>query len=293
MSNVYNVYDLLQTEVKVFKKLSFKDLLFVHYRCPQLEKYATLYTHHNYIVYALKGKKTYYMPGKSILLKEGSCAFVKKGGYTQERFFDMDWIVLAFFMPDKYLQQFVKEYRTLFPPLKPGKAPLEVFTELRVNEITKAFFDGILPYFLQETDPPESVIELKFRELLLNLLSDPANNSLLHYFVSLADTSKPLLQEVMEDNFTYNLSLDEFARIAQRSLAAFKREFVEVYKMPPGKWLTEKRLEYAQHLLNTSQKSVNEIASDSGFESPSHFSRIFKEKFRIAPLQYRKQLPVG
>ena len=87
----------------------------------------------------------------------------------------------------------------------------------------------------------------------------------------------------------YNLSLEQYARIANRSLAGFKREFNEVFKIPPGKWLTEKRLHYAQFLLDSTQKNINEITSDSGFESASHFSRIFKEKFGSAPLQYRKQ----
>ena len=52
----------------------------------------------------------------------------------------------------------------------------------------------------------------------------------------------------------FNLSVDEFARIAQRSVATFKREFSEYYHTTPGKWLTQKRLEYAKILLDTSKK---------------------------------------
>ena len=284
-----NVYDFLKDQGEEYKKLAFKDLLFVHYQCPQIEKYFKLYTHHNYILYAISGKKRYLMPGKSFLLQEGSCAYVKKGSYKQERFFDADWVVIAFFMPDHYTQQFIKENRSLLPLKNDPNNSLEVFTPLHVNEITKSFFEGMIPYFIQKPGAPENVIELKFRELLLNLLSDHQNNSLLNYFINLSDTQKPLLHEVMEDNFMYNLSLEEFARIAQRSLAGFKREFTRQFKMPPGKWLAEKRLQYAELLLDTTQKNINEIAYDSGFENVSHFSRVFKEKFGLPPLQYRKQ----
>jgi len=93
----------------------------------------------------------------------------------------------------------------------------------------------------------------------------------------------------MESNYTFNLSLQEFSKISNRSLATFKREFTELFQTTPGKWLTEKRLQHAQMLLQTSEKNVNEIAYDSGFENNTHFNKIFKEKFGIPPLQYRKR----
>jgi transcriptional regulator GlxA family with amidase domain len=94
----------------------------------------------------------------------------------------------------------------------------------------------------------------------------------------------------MEANYTFNLTLSEFARICQRSLSAFKREFTETYHISPGKWILEKRLAHARYLLKTSLKNVNEIATESGFDSPTHFSRTFKEKYGLPPLQYRKTI---
>jgi AraC family transcriptional regulator, exoenzyme S synthesis regulatory protein ExsA len=63
-----------------------------------------------------------------------------------------------------------------------------------------------------------------------------------------------LLPEIMEANYTFNLSIAEFARISQRSHASFKRDFISCYKTTPGKWLVQKRLEYAKHLLESSSK---------------------------------------
>jgi transcriptional regulator GlxA family with amidase domain len=85
------------------------------------------------------------------------------------------------------------------------------------------------------------------------------------------------------------LANEEFARIAQRSIATFKREFHEYYHTTPGKWLTQKRLEYAKNLLDTSKKNVSEIVDESGFENLTHFSRIFKEKYGLSPIYYRKK----
>jgi AraC-like DNA-binding protein len=103
------------------------------------------------------------------------------------------------------------------------------------------------------------------------------------------DHQKPPLPDIMEANYMFNLSLEEYSKIAHRSLASFKREFTELFKTTPGKWLTQKRLHYAHLLLRTSKKHVNEIAYESGFENSTHFSRLFKEKFGTAPLQFRKE----
>ena len=84
--------------------------------------------------------------------------------------------------------------------------------------------------------------------------ADPSNAALLAYINSIVDQQKTPLWQVMEANYTYNLTIAEFARIAQRSVAAFKREFQEYYHTSPGKWLTNKRLEYAKQLLDLNQK---------------------------------------
>ena len=180
-------------------------------------------------------------------------------------------------LPDNYLQQVFKEYRSHLPLRDMPPVPSDMLVEINVNEVTRAFFYSIIPYFTQQEPLSESLLELKFRELIFNILSNPANSNFLAYVNNLNDSLKPSLQEIMESNYTFNLSLTEFARIAQRSLASFNREFRENYHTTPGKWLTQKRLNYAQHLLSTSRKNV------------THFSRVFKEKFGLSPLQHRKQ----
>jgi len=197
--------------------------------------------------------------------------------------------VLCFYCPDNYLRQVFLESRQYLPLKNISTASNDMLFEINVNTLTRAFFYSIVPYFKQLPKPSENLLELKFKELLFSILSNPANANLLSYVNSISDQFKPPLYEIMEANFTFNLSLTELSRIAQRSLASFKREFVEIYKTTPGKWLSQKRLDYAKQLIDTSKKNVNEIAYESGFESVTHFGRVFKEKYGLAPMQYRKQ----
>ena len=284
-----NTYDFQVARPDYFKQFTVKDLLFLYYMCPQEEKRISLYTHYNKIIYVLSGKKSIHRGHKTWLLGKDSCYLVRKTAYNQERFYEVGWEVLCFYLPDHYLQQVFKEYRSHFPLKDIPSSTQDTLIEINVNEATRAFFYSIVPYFTQQTPPNESLLELKFKELMFNIFSNPSNSNLLAYANSITDRHKPLLQEIMEANYTYNLSLEEYARIAQRSLAAFKREFKDHFHVSPGRWLIQKRLDYAQSLLNITQKNVNEIAYDSGFENATHFSRVFKEKFGLSPLQYRKQ----
>ena len=284
-----NTYDFQVEHPEMFSQLAIKDLLFLYYKCPQEEKKINLYTHFNKIIFVIEGKKMIHHREKSWLLTNEKTVFIKKTAYNQERFWEIDWEVLCFYCPDDYLRQVFKEYRQHFPLKDISTPSKEIVIEISANAATRTFFYSIIPYFRQKPEPAEELLALKFKELIFSILSNPDNADFLAYVNSISDHQKPPLPEIMEANFTFNLSLAAFARIAQRSLASFKREFNEVYQTTPGKWLSQKRLNYAKHLLDTSKKNVNEICDESGFASVTHFSRAFKERFGSSPRQYRQQ----
>ncbi|MEB2776776.1 AraC family transcriptional regulator [Algoriphagus sp. D3-2-R+10] len=232
-------------------------------------------------------KKIYHRE-KSWLLTEGKAILLKKTAYHQERFTEAEWEVLCFYIPDGFMQQTFKEYRAFLPMKNLPPPSSEILLEINVSKSTRAFFYSVIPYFTQQPPPAESLLELKFKELLFTIFSNPANKALLSYVSSISERSKPSLPEIMEANYTFNLSLAELARLSHRSLATFKREFSQLYHTSPGKWLLQKRLVYASHLLETSAKNINEITDECGFESATHFSRVFKERYGMPPLQYRK-----
>lgn len=63
------------------------------------------------------------------------------------------------------------------------------------------------------------------------------------------------------------------------------------------KIITEKRMENAGLLLQNTDLSINNIASEVGYQSYSHFHKIFKDWYNETPLTYRtnveKRLPQG
>ncbi|MBS1747438.1 MAG: helix-turn-helix transcriptional regulator [Bacteroidetes bacterium] len=285
-----NIYDLLIANPGRFKQLRVKDLLFVHYHCPQEIEKINIYSHLNFIVYAISGERSIVHSCNNYTLSKGKCFFVKKGAFQQQMKLGNDLCVMAFFMPDSYLKKFIDEYRSKIPftSQKIFRHELqEQVTDMHVNNTTKTFFYAMKPYFLQPLPPVEELLELKFRELIFNLLCDPVNKSFRSHLFNISNCNKPSLADIMEANYMYHLSLTEFAKISNRSLATFKREFTKMFHSSPGKWLTYKRLQHAKMLLQTSIKNISEIADESGFENNTHFSKIFKDAFGVSPRQYQ------
>ena len=160
---------------------------------------------------------------------------------------------------------------------------------LSTSETLAGFFLSMASYFSEAREPAQALLELKFKELILTIADNPGNAELLSYFCSLVHEPRPVaLQRLMMDNFKFNLKLEEFARLSNRSLSAFKRDFQQVFQTTPGKWLLEKRLNHAKHLLGNTQTTIGDTAFESGFKTISHFSRAFKEKFGFPPSALRR-----
>jgi len=285
-----NVYDFRVAHPEIIKQLSVRDMLFAYYKCPQVDRVLHLFSHFNEIAFTLSGKKILHHRGKAWTLAEDTSLFIRRTAYTSEKYAFEGWEILAFCFQDDFLLQVFREYRPYLSLKNLPPPPEDMLIDIYLNETTRSFFYSMVPYFSQQVSPSETLLELKFKELLFNIFADPSNTVLLAYINSIENQHKTPLLQIMEANYTYNLTVAEFARIAQRSIAAFKREFREIYHTSPGKWLTKKRLDYAKQLLETSEKKVSEIVDASGFENLTHFSRIFKERYGSSPLQHRKKI---
>lgn len=65
--------------------------------------------------------------------------------------------------------------------------------------------------------------------------------------------------------------------------------FQERYGMSAKHWLLTQRLEHAHRMLLGTSKKIIDIALESGFCSPAHFSDRFRRHFRISPTELRRE----
>lgn len=196
------------------------------------------------------------------------------------------------FIPDALLRNVVREVTSALS-LKAANT-VSIKTALRIeNDVAlAALFQSMRTYLSGNQKPPEPLVHLKLKELVISVLTSGTNSELAAYFCRLGESDSPSIAEIMETNFRFNLSLEEFAKLCHRSLSSFKREFQMQFRESPGKWLLQRRLEHSAKLLLKSPMNVTEIAFKSRFEDVSHFSRVFKERFGTPPLSYRQNAAV-
>ncbi|AVZ17450.1 GlxA family transcriptional regulator [Pseudomonas aeruginosa] len=96
-----------------------------------------------------------------------------------------------------------------------------------------------------------------------------------------------LALELMHSNIEDPIDIGEIARYARISRRHLERLFRRYVKATPPRYYMELRLTHARQLLQHTNKSLTEIAVASGFATLPHFSRCFREKFDIAPGQFR------
>lgn len=267
-------------------RLSCGDSLFTVYNCRIEDKISDLWSHNNYIVYVAEGRKIWHTPQGSYDLQAGSCVFIRRGAAIIEQFLETEFCFYLFFVSDAFICEVLK---TRVKALHISEKKYNPIIPIESSDAVHSFFKSMLPYFNATDAPDQSLLQLKFRELILTLADNKANVELLSYFCTLMQApQRATLQSVMEDNFCFNLKLEDFARLSYRSLSTFKRDFLELYNTSPGKWLTEKRLHYAKHLLTKAGKTVSDAAFESGFESSSHFSRAFSKQFGSPPSSIKR-----
>lgn len=148
----------------------------------------------------------------------------------------------------------------------------------------KGFFVSILPY----GEKPHTPITIKLGQLKVEEAIELLLQTKLDLQDFLFDFSEPHkmdLEKFMALNYQFNVPVEKFAQLSGRSLADFKRDFQKTFGTSPRKWVQEKRLSEAHFQIESNNKKPSEIYLELGFESLSHFSNSFKNRYGVAPTQ--------
>ncbi|MFF9170560.1 MULTISPECIES: GlxA family transcriptional regulator [unclassified Streptomyces] len=98
---------------------------------------------------------------------------------------------------------------------------------------------------------------------------------------------EPLLVWLRE-NLARDLTLDDIAARSGTSTRTLIRRFRSQTGTTPLQWLHRARIRQAQHLLETTEHSVERIGRQVGFGSPTTFRDRFKRTTGVSPQTYRR-----
>jgi len=93
----------------------------------------------------------------------------------------------------------------------------------------------------------------------------------------------------LSSNYHENIILADCAKQLNLSYDYFQHKFKEETGFSPQQFLINKRLKAAEKMLITTNHSCTYISYHCGFSTSAQFSAMFKNKYGITPLQYKKK----
>ncbi len=249
--------------------------------------------HMHYEIISIKqGKIKLTLNGNEYVLKEGDFSFlgsgVIHGGNPQDCIyecivFDINILRNRGFVFDNFIKKISHNNIIVNPCIT--KEELENYPNLK---------DNLLKLFEALRDN-QDFFELETVASLLMVFTEIAKNKL--YSDSTTDktnvelTIEPIKNtlELIQENYSENLDLEQLAKTANLSSRYFCSLFKKVMKQTPINYLNNYRIDRAAYLIAENKKSLMEICYECGFHDYSYFIRVFRKIMKTTPKQYKKQ----
>ncbi|MDX6746544.1 AraC family transcriptional regulator [Polaribacter sp. PL03] len=226
------------------------------------------------------GKKQVHFAGTSVAVNKAQSLLLKKGNWLWTELLDTEAIYYCklFFFSEKKLTDFLSKYTN---DVKPYKEDAPYFV-IENDDYIAAFINSLSSNTFIDQSYSSALLSLKFEEIMLYMLNKYGDKFEI-YLHSLISKEVSPFKNTVESNVHSNLKLEEIAFLCNMSLSTFKRHFTNEYKVPPGKWLQDKRLQKAKELLQGGELKASDIYLDIGYNNLSNFSTAFKNKFGVSP----------
>jgi transcriptional regulator GlxA family with amidase domain len=146
--------------------------------------------------------------------------------------------------------------------------------------------DALLRYLALADSPADAKVlaPLVSKEIHYRLLIAPFGGmlrSLLRYDSNASAINRAIGH--IRSDLRSPLAIPELAQRVGMSASSFHKHFKAITSTTPLQYQKELRLLEARRLLRTNGASVTAVAYDTGYESPSQFSREYTRKFGVAP----------
>jgi AraC-like DNA-binding protein len=245
------------------------------------------------IYYLLKGERNYFINQRSYHVKKGDLVLINKNILHKTSTIDQE-------NPEheRILIQFDQNFFTSLAEEMKAAELFEIFKKkenvLSLNPEQQLWLEEELFKLITEnkkTNEPENKLYIKMMiiEILIfikRISLKSASQNLDYPDQKHKNISK--IAAYISQNYQKSLTLSELASKYNYSSAYLSRAFKEVTGFNFVEYKNNIRIKEASKLLQQSELSVTEIATEVGFNNITHFGRIFKEFTDLSPLEYRK-----
>lgn len=249
----------------------------------------TLHTHDFYeLVILLRGSVGHKINGEEMTLEAGHVVFIRPD--DQHCFYDVSDKKAAFHFVNieisrsmfEQLSGFLNDEPLIHKMVHMPQPPTLRLSEMQYDQL-KSFLANLSIHYCDEH---QNI--LRIRAILPQLciwyadyLSRQSQQHLPAWFASLCDEMKK------PENFTKGV--DCLTAISRKSHGYLCHCFRKYLNTSPTDFLNTVRMNYCAYLLRHTQQDILDIMLTVGFESTSHFYRLFQKEYQMTPAKYRKR----
>jgi transcriptional regulator GlxA family with amidase domain len=133
-------------------------------------------------------------------------------------------------------------------------------------------------------------IALQVAQMMVVFLRRPAGQSQFSATLAAQTSENHFLGDLiawLPENLKGDLSIGKLARRAAMSPRNFARLFRQEIGKTPGRHIEDLRLEAARRQMESTSRSLDEVADACGFASTEVLRRVFRRRLGVTPGQYR------
>ena len=135
-----------------------------------------------------------------------------------------------------------------------------------------------------------SVLALMLIQAALSEVLDPKQATTGLARGGLAPASLRRVHDYVDRHLDRTISLAELARLTGLSVFHFARSFKQSQGTTPHRYVMQRRIQHAQHMLATTDLPLCEIAFTAGFADQSHLARHFRQQVGVPPGYFRRSM---
>jgi AraC family transcriptional regulator, exoenzyme S synthesis regulatory protein ExsA len=272
---------LIRQSISGYKHFDLGNIKLAFTQVCQEDIFRNVYFASNALYYVESGSAVLYSEKDEVHIKKGEIAIIRQHSRLNiQKIKDKngnDFKSIIFYLFPDFVTDFTKQ--TKLAKDKTTSITADII-HLGKQQSLKVFSESLLPLFENRQLKPSEIKEKTFAAL--QYLSKQ-NKQLLHFLTANSKPIKIDLYEFMIHIEVNNYSVQELAKLTGRSLSAFKRDFYEVFKTTPHQWLLQRKMDYAEQVLNRKEMKASDIYLMLGFNELSHFSAAFKKVKGISP----------
>ena len=192
------------------------------------------------------------------------------------------------YLPPKYCAIFVeKEFFELHFKEYASSALLP-FNGLIIN-IKNNRLDALVKEFICESQNLHLSKDIVLKNIATLLIHQIIRNIIEYDFNETIFTNNLVINEVIKFiniHYENSINIDDLAKLSNLSKSHFTKLFTDEMQVSPIVYLKMIRLQNAKKILLSKQLSITQVAQQCGFNSPSYFTKIFKETFNETPKEF-------